>query len=41
MQAAKIINEMIHLATTSAEQLQELYDKGKRGELTCPSCAFP
>ncbi|MGE8079485.1 UvrD-helicase domain-containing protein [Peribacillus loiseleuriae] len=41
MQAAKVKNEIINLATTSAEQLQELYDKGKRGELTCPSCGLP
>ena len=41
MQAAKIKNEMIYLTNTSAEQFQELYDKGKRGELTCPSCGLP
>ncbi|MBA9025156.1 ATP-dependent helicase [Peribacillus huizhouensis] len=41
MQAAKIKNEIINLTNISAEQLQELYVQGKRGELSCPSCGLP
>ncbi|PLR82060.1 ATP-dependent DNA helicase Rep [Bacillus canaveralius] len=38
MQTAVYQGKPLHLKTESLENFQKLYDKGKKGELTCPTC---
>jgi DNA helicase II / ATP-dependent DNA helicase PcrA len=41
MNAAISGNELVRLEAVSAERLQALYEKGRRGELSCPVCGSP
>ena len=38
MKTAIFLNNKIHLDKTNREEYQKLYDAGKKGSLTCPSC---
>ncbi|PLT33902.1 UvrD-helicase domain-containing protein [Bacillus sp. V5-8f] len=41
MNAAKTANGIISLESVPEDQLQALYEKGRRGELSCPYCKNP
>jgi DNA helicase-2/ATP-dependent DNA helicase PcrA len=40
MKIANSENKNIHIEQISADELQALFEKGKRGVLTCPSCGL-